>query len=214
MSASLPEIVRWKYHARELQVNGIVKLADTSINAEVESNADQFRRLDAILMTPPTFLRFVIDSFQESEEQFYAESSTALRILAKRVRVLNVLMTLARACSGENPGSKEVAIDFVDSTTPLPIRLAFKNREEMLQQMVFEGREEAARQILNLTQGEIPLMRYRRDLAARKFALSPTIDQGLLGYVPTKIDNVDLRLWYSKTETLPHLSFKLKPYLT
>lgn len=207
MSAPLPEVLQWKYHARELQTNIIVEQANRSINVEVEANANQFRRLDAILMTPPTFLGLAIRGFQEGEERFYIEAGTALRILAKRVKILDVLMRLAKACGEKTPGVKEVAIDFVDSTTPLPIRLAFKNREEMLKQMVSEGREEAAKQMLNLTQGEIPLMRYRRDLAIIKLPLSSTIDHGLLGYVPTKIDGVDLRFWYSKAETLPHLSF-------
>lgn len=213
MSAPLPEIVRWKYHARELQANAIIEQADRSIALEVEAHADQFRRLNAILATPPIFLSSVINSFQEDEEQFYIKASTALGILAKRVRTLDVLKRLAKACGEEAlPVFKEVAIDFIDHTTSLPVKLVFKNREAVLEQMVSEGREEAVKKILDLTQGEVPLMRYRRDLAIIKFPLSPTIDQGLLGYAPTKIDNVDLRFYYSKTETLPHLSFGVNPY--
>lgn len=212
MSPLLPEIVKWRYHARELQATAIFEEADDGLNTEIATNTEQFKRMDAVLLTPPVMLDSVVGNFHESKDQFYAGVIDALRILAKRVRTLEVLMRLAKVCRDETTGTKEVPIDFVDLTVPSPIREAFKGREEVFEQAVTEGREDASKRLLSLTQGEIPLMRYRRDLASMKLALSPTLDGGVLGYIPTKLDEVYLKFWYPKAEVSPKLSFMVKPF--
>lgn len=212
MSAQLPEIVRWRYHARELQATAIFEEAESKIDDEIDTNTEPFKRIDALLLTPPVILNAVIDGFRESKDQFYKGALNAVKILANRVRSLEVLMRLNKACEEEADDTKEVAIDFIDLTVPLPIREAFKGREEEFEQAVAEGRENAAKRLLLLTQDKTPLMRYRRDLALIKFHLSPTLDGGLLGYIPTKLDEVDLKFWYPKAESLPKLAYRVKPF--
>lgn len=102
----------------------------------------------------------------------------------------------------------------MSTTSPEIVRWKYHARELQTTTILNEAEEheEAAKKLLTLTQGEIPLMRYRRDLAIQKFSLSSTLDHGLLGYIPTKIEGVDLRLWYPRADTLPRLSFMVKPF--
>lgn len=207
------EILEWKYQARRAQVQAIFTNADYLTNQEMGLNADNMEILSSLLLCPPIMVPELIKQSGLGEENFYQRAGIATKLTAKRVRVLEILLMLVDACDPKTRFSREIPIDRIDLTVPAQLRLAFKNTPELLDRVVELGREEAAISCLKFVEGQTPLMRYRRDISQGRFEFTPTLDGGITGFAPTRIEAVCLKFWYPGQERMPKLALRVSELL-
>ena len=104
-------------------------------------------------------------------------------------------------------GFKEVLIDQYTHRVGNLFKLSFKENPDMLMDVIEESQVQGTTVLLEAVQGEIPLVKYRRDTIEARINLTQSIDGGAIGYLGTKIPSVRLKLWYQKESRLPQLSF-------
>lgn len=211
MSGISPELGKWKNHARELQATALLRVAEQGFEVESEAKSDQFRRLRYLMTTPPIMLPSLFDYFQETADDFYKEAATALKMGATQAVVLGIFKMLTQACNETTLEPREVVIDSLKIKKTPPTEVAFKGNTALVDQATTEGQKDAIKKILQLTQGETPLMRYKKDLIENR--LQPDLAKAGHSFVslPTRIEGVDLRLQYAEAEQIPKLSFIVRP---
>lgn len=207
----MQESIGYMYYTRQLQVGAIFHSAEEAINNEINDSRGNFQKLDSLLTTPPILLDSLFRSSGLGREDFLKQAAGAAKITAKREKVLIVILGLYEACQADIHSFKEVPIDLANVTIPPSIKLIFKEDLDLLTTTVAEGREEGTGALLQLVQGDTPLMRYRRDLAHR-FELQDALDGGQIGYIPTQIPKVNLKFWYERTERIPKLAFQVNTF--
>ena len=164
-----------------------------------------------MLTNPPILHESIIRASGLNKVSFFEQAGRAAKVSAKREKILIVLLGLGNACNADIRSFREIPIDSANVTIPPSIKLAFKDDLDLLTQVVSEGREEGTGSLLEILQGETPLMRYRRDLAQR-FDLKDAFDGGQIGYIPTKIPNVNLKFWYERTDKMPLLALQVNTF--
>ena len=207
----MSESIDLMYYARQLQVEDITRLAEKSIGLEINSAREDFQILKGLLTTPPILHESIIRASGLNKVSFFEQAGRAAKVSAKREKILIVLLGLGNACNADIRSFREIPIDSANVTIPPSIKLAFKDDLDLLTQVVSEGREEGTGSLLEILQGETPLMRYRRDLAQR-FDLKDAFDGGQIGYIPTKIPNVNLKFWYERTDKMPLLALQVNTF--
>lgn len=198
----------FRYRERGKQIQFIYNKAVDLLASDIEDGKDHFRVLDLFLSMPPIMLPAVFKDWEEKREDYYSLALFAVKAFSKKVKTLNILADLRNVAGLES--THEVAIDMVDLTTPEALTNVFRDYQVMLEKTIEGGREEGVQMVLNLVEGEIPLLRYRNDIARKKFNLSSTLKGETLGFVPTKMEGIDLKFWYPEKNTLPKLSFVVK----
>jgi hypothetical protein len=94
----------------------------------------------------------------------------------------------------------------------LPVIEGFPDKPDFFKEIEETVRGGAIDIVLASIADKAPLIRYRRDLLARKMQLSPLVDKrGVVGRLPTAIDGVDLRYVYLQDNTAPNLSLFVRP---
>lgn len=201
------EMIDYLHHARELQVSAIKQHTEESLRQEFLASFVSTKALSLLLLTPPVVLPKIMEEMAGSKENFFDLVYPAAVITTKGHFILGSLERLLSACSTDKRGFKEVLIDQYTYQVFTPIKLAFKSNTDMLMNIVEEGYSKGMTALLEVVQGDIPLMKYRRDIVKTRIKLSQSIDGGEIGYLKTKISSVDLKLWYPKDIKLPKLSF-------
>ncbi len=201
------EMVDYLHHARELQVAAIKQNTEESLRQEFLTAFVSAKSLSLLLLTPPIALPRIIEEMAGSKENFLDLVYPAAVMTTKGHFILGNLERLLTACSIDSKGFKEVLIDKYTYQVFTPLKLAFKSNTDMLMNIVEEGYSKGMTELLEAVQGDIPLIKYRRDMIKARIELSQSIDGGEIGYLKTKIPSVDLKLWYPKDMKLPHLSF-------
>ena len=207
----MSESIDLMYYARQLQVEDITRLAEKSIGLEINSAREDFQILKGLLTNPPILHESIIRASGLNKVSFFEQAGRAAKVSAKREKILIVLLGLGNACNADIRSFREIPIDSANVTIPPSIKLAFKDDLDLLTQVVSEGREEGTGSLLEILKGETPLMRYRRDLAQR-FDLKDAFDGGQIGYIPTKIPNVNLKFWYERTDKMPLLALQVNTF--
>ena len=207
----MSESVDFMYYTRQLQVEAINRMAEETIGLEIKSAREDFQILEGLLTNPPILHGSIIKASGLDKVSFFEQAGRAARVASKREKLLIVLLGLGEACNADMRSFREIPIDSANVTIPPSIKLAFKDELDLLTQVVSEGREEGTGSLLEILQGETPLMRYRRDLAQR-FDLKDAFDGGQIGYIPTKIPNVNLKFWYERTDKMPLLALQVNTF--
>lgn len=216
MTENSPELVKWKNHARELQIAEILKGASNDVKVEIDLNfdvnPDQFSRFADLMETPPILLPTVLERFQETEEDFYSKAAEVLKLSAKYALIAGVLAALAQVCNETASKPRRIAVDSIALEKTSLIEAAFKNHSEKAALALGGGRDEAIVEILKYTEDKkkTPLMRYKRDWVEKRLQPDPTQAGCSFFCLPTKIDGVDLRLLYLESEQVPQLSFEVR----
>lgn len=203
----MTEMIGYRYHARELQITAIRQQTDHFLQQELQAAAESVEALFFLPSTPPIVLPLVMKNIAGSEEAFLNLVYPAVLANLRRDFVLGTLERLVSACATDSRGFKEVSIDQYARIVPSPFRLALKNNTDILMDLIEESDSQGTTALLEALQGDIPLLRYRRDVVEVRLNLSQSIDGGNIGYLRTKVPSVDLKLWYPREEKLPRLSF-------
>jgi hypothetical protein len=205
--------VDYRYHARHLQVEAI-KNETLQILDNALSSSEDFQLAAALLWTPLFLHQSYINSAGLSQESVSEKLYSSVKLFSERKHVLMVLENLSTACEPTSRSLREVAIDTVDTTAPPEFLGLFHDKNDLLKKAASEGRENSSRRILSLIEIEdgIPLLKYRKDLARGRVGLISSAEGGYIGYIPTRIDKVKLKLWYPKNENIPQLSLLINPF--
>lgn len=206
----MSELLKYQYQARQKQVSAIIEDKEKAFIDEIQTQAESYRALDALLLTSPFALPRVANSMAGSEVNFFNLTTAALEVTAKRAFTHQVLSELFYVCDWERRGFKDIPVDQHELLPPPAFKTAFKNHEEILEKAAARGKEDGITGIFSTLEGTIPLMRYRLDIAERSFELLPSLDGGKIGYLDTKVPGVSLRLWYPKSERLPKTSLAIR----
>jgi hypothetical protein len=215
MNETAAEINRYRKDARVRQVSCIIDKAFKNTEFGIGNIEKEFQRFEILLFTPPVLLDSQIKEFGEVKETFYSKASIALRhIMVNSITIVNLEMLL-RACEEEVMNTQLVAIDHeghpvLELVHPSAL-LAFKSREELLNNLALEAVKLASAQTLDLIEGECPLMRYRYDLARQKTPNFLEADRGQIWKIPTKVEGVDLELCYQSEKELPRMFLSVSP---
>ena len=92
------------------------------------------------------------------------------------------------------------------------LRLIFKDRIDTYSQTVESGKNNATAQLLGALEGDIPLQRWRKDLAQGRMNLLMTTSGEFKGHLPTKIPEVYLEYNYTdESKSMPQLAILVDP---
>ncbi len=101
---------------------------------------------------------------------------------------------------------KEVPID--DKT----LKIIFKDQMDVYTQAVQSGRDNATSQFLGALEGDVPLQRWRSDLAMEYMSLRKTTNGEFKGILPTKIPEVSVEYNYiNQLRSMPQLAIIVNP---
>lgn len=204
-----------RYWRREKQVRNILDIAISEIeiqNGSVE-NLKPVQLLAAALITPPTLFSILLSREGLSEKGFFEVIAPEVIVATANGKTLEILSGLLYACRSGNRKITEAAIDSVNLVLPRSIQVIYAHDPKALEEVVAQGASQAAINTLRLVQGEIPLIRYRRDLAEARIPLTPSFNGGQICSIATKIPNVDLRYFYPRKARTPNLSFVVNPFI-
>lgn len=173
--------------------------------------------LTHLISIPLVLVPEAISYFGMTEAQYWSTVGKGAKYVTKRNHTLLALVDLRRACRIENRGGAEINIDSKDAVVHKAVRLAFIDHEDLLTNMVAEGREEAVSAILAALQTpETPLVRWRRDIAKLRLDLKPIVggrSRGEIALQPTILEEVYLKLLYLSQDNNPRLSLLVNPIL-
>lgn len=199
-----------KYQYREEQVRKIVE--GVEITAETKETTDARRLLEKALTTAPMFFPSTLRKFGLSQEEFFGIIKPAILAEARLGKTLNILISLKSACLSGNHDFREVPVDVTDKIIPKPYQILYLHHMEELEDIAAESCIQAVADVLKRIEGNVPLIRYRRDLAEKFLRLEPAFASSKLASLPTSIPNVDLRYVYPKNQEFPILSLVVKPF--
>lgn len=210
MSLEGDRIIEAQYYCREMQVQGIIEGVERVIEAEQSGPA--YLLLRQAMTTPPIFFPTTLRRYGLSAEEFFETIRPAMVSTGRFTRALEILDGLKNACNPENTSLREVSIDFVDTILPEKFQVLYKDRMFELESINAQRLEQAAADTMAAVEGNVPLARYRRDLAEIHFGLKPGFAGTEIALIPTKIPNVDLKCVYPRGQNLPQTSLVVNPF--
>lgn len=218
MSVDKKELVQAQYHFRHLQ---LIKLAeevglnlDLDFKSFFESNQRSGKIFAALMMTPQVFIEALFKAnTPKMQDDLWEEATKCLTIVAKSAYSQNIGRELIKASDPETQGGKFVELDSFRTEPPVSLTLAFATNSDALEIGHMRGKGEAIDYLLGKFSGETPLMRYRKDLLEKVVPLSVSQKNGIsVGYLPTIVTGLNLRLLYTLETNMPTLSFYLKGF--
>lgn len=214
MTESAPEINRYRKDARVRQVNCILDQAQRNADQGSDSLEEEHKSLQMLLFTRPVFLDLQLKESMESKEDFYSKAGVALKYLLTNFLTLAHLKMLVQTCEQDGIDIQRIPLDYETSTIyesmPDGILFAFKNRETLLNNIFDEGVKSASTQVLDLIQGKSPLMRYRWDIAKKIIPDFSVENQCQVGRIPTKVEGVELELYYPHERKFPGMFLSVR----
>lgn len=197
-----------KYHAREEQVQRIL---ERLIIEATESN-EATPLMAQAFVTPPAFFPAVLRTLGLTQEEFFARIKAEVTNTISLGKTFSILVPLQHACQARSSSLREVPIDVIDETLPKSYQILYSGRTTELEEITTESSTQAIARVLKILEGDIPFVRYRKDLAERSLELKPGFVGTMLASLPTNIPNVDLRYVYPNNQQFPILSLVVKPF--
>jgi len=97
-------------------------------------------------------------------------------------------------------------------TPPPNLALLFYQNSSQIEEAMTSARNTATHIILTEIQGETPLLPYKRRILERLTPIFGGAGNCTLGFLPTRLDHVDLRYLYEEGNETPHLSLTFLPF--
>jgi len=215
------EVIGWQYYGRYKQAELLRQKMEEALTQEEGASNEDIKLLDSLLLTPPAFRGMLEGMWKES---VFHRAAQAVEIRIKTTHTRAVLADLRRALSGS--AASEVSLtgdrraDFaVPSITGQlilmgdPIKalyLVFEDKE-LLDESLHNGQDQANSLILRELQNKDAVL-WRMPLALAKISLPLiTTDSTFQGELPTRLQGVNLKLYYPPPSLLPELSLIVNP---
>jgi len=217
MSAESTELVQAQYYCRHLQLKKLAEEVNIDMNSNMrnflESNEHSGWAFAALMFTPQVYTEAIVRSVSlERQHNLWELATKCLALVAKGAYSQNICEELLKASDPEVHGVKFVELDNFRRNPPASFDLAFATNPDALESGHMRGKGEAIDYLLGRFTSEVPLMRYRKDLL-EKFTLISTSSKGIgVGYIPTVVTGLDLRLFYPSGSNMPNLSFYMKAF--
>jgi hypothetical protein len=200
---------------RERLVEGIILRTKRDLDIELykATRASAIGpRYDLLLMVYSVFSPTTIAKIAGSENAFFKQVTPTAVLYSKQAFVLESLGQLQRVCASNNIKPIELPVETY-SASPVYSTGAFRGREGLLARIQKQGREEGVRVLLTVLEGEVPLIRYRRD-AAERIGLRELSGGAVICDLGTKVPQVDVRLAYASGKRFPTASLIVNPLRT
>lgn len=212
-SVEVNEIIDAQYHCRQLQIKKILTETTQKFFSDSKNFTDEEIALYNLLNSPRYKIEILMQSHPSEIEEIYQKAAISVRSVAEKGHVMDTLDRLVEMSKPDNRQISEVEIEYPNNTLPLVYKAAFYKHEELLASAAMHGRDNAWKTILQVMEGNVPLMRLKYDLAVKKnLPLREGINGAYVASLPTKVANVDLRYFYPKNEQTPRLSFVVLPF--
>lgn len=194
-----------KYLEREKIIHEITRQAAQEMFER--SKDDKAQLLARALVTAPIYFDFYLYENNMSRDDFRREIIAPAIESGRDYKIAAILQELCTACGRGNRLTSEVAIDVADQRVPKQYDILFDNDKEILERIAKESSELASIGIIKIVEGEVPLLRYRKDLIRGITTLKAGYFGVDIGTLPTKVPGMSLRLLYPRNQQIPNMSF-------
>lgn len=218
MPAENGELVQAKYYCRHLQLKKIAQEVDSDselgMRNFLEANEKNGWMFTALLMTPRVYTEALVKAATpERQKNLWEGATLCLKLVAKDAYSRNICNKLIIASAPQSRGTKFVELDDFRSDPPDSLVLAFASNPEALELGHIKGKAEAIDYLFGRFSGGIPLLRYRMDLLKKITPVSASQKGGVsVGYLPTIVPGLDLRLLYTSESNIPNASFLMRAF--
>lgn len=192
-------------HARVLQITAILEQTARRYvdDATHSPHATIFANF---LINQAIYTDVIAEKFGLTREEYYNRVSEYVQMLHRNHFVLEVLSHVKKMA--ENSGNKfqEALLDNQPYNIALSLENIFPEMSDVESTKVHEGKARAINSLLDLIEGDIPLIRYRRDIAKKMFGTKEGYGGSEIAYVQTGILGVNLKMVYPRDDKFPILS--------
>lgn len=194
----------WKTHCRELQISAIRKevlAAHRRIFCEHEPAIISLKELGG---TPPVLMS------KEERAEIIPRAIEGVKVIHAIYIINHIFDLLEKAIAPDSPSISDIPLKGEPGVLR-SLEEMFRREQQVLHTALAESEKIAVGIILENFQKEgIPLFEYLKRVLSLRIELQSTVDGGSFAYLPTTIDGIFVRYYYSQGQESPVMSLEVK----
>lgn len=188
------ELIDYRYHARELQIESIIEQTDAASDAEAQLLQPQLTTLLQVMHTPQFLLPSILERFFKDSAQQSQILETAIAFQVRINFLRNLLHHLEVAAINHSTQTLHLDSDLTFSHLLPPYGLILPSSDH-LPELISTATQIASDQLLEAIGTQTPLLRPRRDIAFLMHTAQPTLVPGeQMVTIPSAVEGVGLKL--------------------